>query len=267
MTSVTEHVIIYVCGLLEEYVWPSKPKDAGSMPVARSKLMSYFDDNEARITGLNLGNRWADGWFPSLPKQESRLMQIQILNVNKIPATTSKGEAYTALEVAFKNITFQGKVEGKKLTPYGTGKAAYTSLANAQPGQFYDITIVKENGYNNWSAATLGNGEAAQSQAPTATAPTGGAYRPQGTSTARSTERASTFETPEERAKKQVYIVRQSSISSAIAALSVGSKAPLKGTDVVDYAKFLESYVFGTGEPQEFAKDSGFDDMQDDVPL
>lgn len=229
--------------------------------------MSYFDDNEARLTGLNLGNRWADGWFPSLPKQESRLMQIQILNVNKIPATTSKGEAYTALEVAFKNITFQGKVEGKKLTPYGTGKAAYTSLANAQPGQFYDITIVKENGYNNWSAATLGNGEAAQSQAPTTTAPTGGAYRPQGTSTARSTERASTFETPEERAKKQVYIVRQSSISSAIALLSPGAKASLKPAEVIDTARQLEAYVFGQ---QEFAKEvegSGFDDMQDDVPL
>ena len=27
-----------LCGLLEEYVWPSKPKDAGSMPVARSSL-------------------------------------------------------------------------------------------------------------------------------------------------------------------------------------------------------------------------------------
>jgi len=29
-----------LCGLFVEYVWPSKPKDAGSNPVARSKFIS-----------------------------------------------------------------------------------------------------------------------------------------------------------------------------------------------------------------------------------
>lgn len=191
-------------------------------------------------------------------------MQIQILNVNKIPATTTKGEAYTALEVAFKNITFQGKVEGKKLTPYGAGKAAYTSLANAQPGQFYEITIVKENGFNNWTAATISNGEAAGNAAATPSYPRGPAV---GAAAPGPSRQASTFETPEERAKKQVYIVRQSSISSAIALLSPGAKASLKPAEVIDTARQLEAYVFGQ---QEFAKEvegSGFDDMQDDVPL
>lgn len=193
-------------------------------------------------------------------------MKIQILNVNKIPATTSKGEAYTALEVAFKNITFQGKVEGKKLTPYGTGKAAYTSLANAQAGQFYDITIVKENGYNNWTAANIGNeGSNEGAGAPPASTNRGYEQRTSGNVGASQTRpTTSTYETPEERAKKQVFIVRQSSVSSAIAALSVGAKAPVKIEDVLGYAKGLESYVFGQ---QELVKDSGFDDMQDDVPL
>ena len=34
-----------LCGLLEEYVWPSKPKDAGSMPVARSKFCKCQQEN------------------------------------------------------------------------------------------------------------------------------------------------------------------------------------------------------------------------------
>ena len=54
----------------------------------------------------------------------------------------------------------------------------------------------------------------------------------------------STYETPEERAKKQVYIIRQSSFSSAIAGLGAGSKAPVKFEDALAYAKNIEKYIF-----------------------
>src|SRR5215469_2509569 len=87
-------------------------------------------------------------------------MLIQILNVSKIPATTSKGQAYEQLDIAFKNLTFQGKVEGKKLTPFGDGKAAYDVLTNAVTGQQYEITVVKNGQYNNWTAATPASGAA-----------------------------------------------------------------------------------------------------------
>ena len=47
-----------LCGLLEEYVWPSKPKDAGSMPVARSKFLvlsysGYYTGLSSRISGFD----------------------------------------------------------------------------------------------------------------------------------------------------------------------------------------------------------------------
>ena len=54
----------------------------------------------------------------------------------------------------------------------------------------------------------------------------------------------SNYETPEERAAKQVYIVRQSSISAAInssALLKLKSKE-----EIIQLAMFFESYVFGT---------------------
>ena len=49
---------------------------------------------------------------------------------------------------------------------------------------------------------------------------------------------------PEERAARQVYIIRQSSLSNATAILSVGAKS-LKVSDVIATAKELEDFVFG----------------------
>lgn len=51
----------------------------------------------------------------------------------------------------------------------------------------------------------------------------------------------STYETPEERAKKQVYIVRQSSITNAIALK--GNKASVE--EIINVAKQFETFVFG----------------------
>lgn len=184
-------------------------------------------------------------------------MKISVLNVQKNPATTSKGQAYEQLDIAFKNLTFQGKVEGKKLTPFGDGKAAYDALANAQSGQIYEITVVKNNGFNNWTAAQPSTAEApsAPSNAGYATK-TGAAPASRG------------FETPEERAAKQVFIVRQSSLATAERALSVGSKSVVPAETLIDYARKLESYVFDTSSAVKKAEDkSGFDSMDDDIPF
>lgn len=70
-----------------------------------------------------------------------------------------------------------------------------------------------------------------------------------------------TYETPEERAQKQVYIVRQSSITAALTFL--GSKAKDVNT-VVDVAKQFEAYVFGNNNTAGFAADS-FPGDEDDV--
>lgn len=202
---------------------------------------------------------------PKPLKPESKSMQIQILNVTKVPATTSKGEAYNALEVAFKNLTFQGKVEGKKLTPYGNGKASYLALANAGAGQVYDIEIVKENGFNNWVKATLGQEGAADNAPSAASTPYASAPPRAGGASAAPAARTSTYETPEERAKKQVYIIRQSSLSTAVAALSVGVKSPPSSEVVIAYAKDLEAFVFGRDVAP--GADTGFDDLDNDIPV
>jgi len=68
----------------------------------------------------------------------------------------------------------------------------------------------------------------------------------------------STYETPEERAKKQVYIIRQSSFSSAIAGLGAGAKAPVKFEDALAYAKNIEKYIFDMD-----LGEAGFQDVPD----
>ena len=172
-------------------------------------------------------------------------MKISVLSVQVATVPTAKG-SYQVADVAFKNLTYGGKVEGKKIMSFGAGKSSFETLATAQPGDIFDVTVVKnDKGYNDWTG--MSKGEAGGQEAGIIAKPVGQAS---------STPVRSTYETPEERAKKQVYIIRQSSISSAIAALSVGSKAPVKAAEAIDYAKQLEAYVFGTGA-------TGFDDVPD----
>lgn len=180
-------------------------------------------------------------------------MKISIIAVEVTNQMSKAGKAYEQAEVTFKNLTF-GKTETKKLMPFGAQKDVFNSIKNSQPGQVYDITVVKNGaGYNDWTAASMGSADSPE--APRAAPAVGGSQ----------TVRQNTFETPEERAKKQVYIVRQSSLSSAIGTLSVGAKAAPKAAEVIDLAKQYEAYVFDTQVPKN--DETGFDDLIEDVPL
>ncbi len=173
-------------------------------------------------------------------------MNITILSIDIKTVPTAKGSYQTA-DVAYKNNTFQGKVEGKKIMSFGATAKAFKTLAEAQPGSSFDIEIVKnDKGYNDWVNMTVANaGAAAPAKAPSA---------------ANAAPR-SNYETPEERAQRQIYIIRQSSISAAVSALSVGSKAPLKADEVISYATTLVDYVLGNDKKD--AGPSGFDDFPD----
>lgn len=173
-------------------------------------------------------------------------MKIEILStkVNTIP--TAKG-SYQQLEVAYKNLTFQNKVEGKKLMSFGAGASAFTTLSVAQQGEVFDIETNKnDKGYIDWVSAI-------KSQAGLAQAPQGTKSFPKETTTAPISR--STYETPEERKLKQQYIVRQSSISSAIELLSVGTKSGLKVDDVLDVARKFERFVFDDNTELDFIAD------------
>lgn len=182
-------------------------------------------------------------------------MNVTILSVDVKTVPTAKG-SYQAAEIAYKNNTFQGKVEGKKLMSFGAGAETFKVLSIATSGSTFEIDVVKnDKGYNDWVKAT-------PAIAGAAAAPT--VDPSQGLAASKSaTQVRSTYETPEERAAKQVYIVRQSSVSGAINILSVGAKAPPDVNKVLEVARQLENYVFDKKDPGP----SGFEDMPDfDIP-
>lgn len=182
-------------------------------------------------------------------------MKIQIIATSVETKPTAKG-SYQQLEVTFKNLSYSGKVEAKKIMSFGAGASAFKVLSEASPGQAFDVTVVKNaQGYNDWTVVTPATGLI--DPPPTAiTSPKAavGATK-------------STYETPEERAQRQILIVRQSCLNVACNTLGVGAKV-VKPDDVIGVAKQYENYVFGI---EAFAKaspgPSGFEDLPDfDVP-
>lgn len=165
-------------------------------------------------------------------------MKIKVIAVEVGNAKTKNGKDYQFLEVTYKNLSFDNKTESKKLMPFGA-KEVFTALKNAETGDVFTLLREKDNdGYWQWVGISAGDVEI--EQAGTATSAPAAA-KPTGTVAAKST-----FETPEERAKKQVYIVRQSSISAAIETLKTDKKAPSK-EEVLELATAYVDYVFGNG--------------------
>lgn len=177
-------------------------------------------------------------------------MIIKVVAVEVGTAKSAKGKDYTFVEVTYKNKTFQDKPETKKHNQYGD-QNVFKVLKAAQSGEIYTITREKDaNGYWQWVGIT--EGEDAAPAAPAAA--------PKGNPAPKST-----YETPEERAKKQVYIVRQSSINAAIEFLNHNNKN-YKLLDVIDAAKVFEGYVFGTDLTGDTEPLPVFD-MDDDLPM
>lgn len=173
-------------------------------------------------------------------------IQIQIVQVDKQTKTTSGGKPYVALELAFKNLG-TGKLESKKLMPFGTTADAHKVLAGANQGDVFTVVSEKnqQSGYWDWLKATQ--------------APPGTTAETVVASKANPTPK-STYETPEERAKKQVYIVKQSSLSNAVAVLGVGAKTPPKTEEIFSLAQTFTDWVFA----QETVKQTALIDMPND---
>ena len=156
-------------------------------------------------------------------------MLITLVDVSTPQVTkTAKGQ-YQAIEVSYKNE--QGQIQGKKLMSF-SNPAVFKAIQKFAKGDVLNVEAVKDDqGYWQWKAVAKSDGSA-----PVATAPkpavSGGKVT------------GSNYETPEERAKRQVYIVRQSSISSAIELLKSNGN-DVKVENVLSVAKELEAYVFG----------------------
>lgn len=148
------------------------------------------------------------------------------------------------------------KPDGKKIFDFTTPKEVWETLKNAPAMSYWEVDRqkdAKEGKYWEWKAIRPASADSAPTgtQSTTATAavaspPSSGASAP---------ARVGNWETPEERGKKQVYIIRQSSVSSAIEYhKAYGGEFGLD--NVIDTARIIENYVLG----------KGMADLTDDIP-
>jgi len=170
--------------------------------------------------------------------------QIEIINVQATTKPTKNG-SYVQLDVAYKKLA-DGKIEGKKIMSFAN-KDAYAVLSKATNGNQFTITSEKEGEFWQWVKVEALSGASNTTES---SAPSKGFVSPK-----------STYETPEERAKRQVLIVRQSSLSAAVGTLKTDKKE-LDPQAVMELAGRYNAWVF-----QEELPDMNFADMQDDVPM
>lgn len=184
-------------------------------------------------------------------------IKIQVLSVSTETKPTQKG-SYQMLEVAYKDLSNGGKVSAKKLMSF-TNKEVFSVLAVAKAADVFDVVMEKGEKYWDWVKVT--KGQASLSDAATSVAKTTGPQSVSGGNRG--------FETPEERAKKQIYIVRQSSLSSAIDLLTANVKTQPTVEEVIKIAQLFESFVFGTRVVEDVvSQDVGtIESIEEDIPF
>jgi len=171
-------------------------------------------------------------------------MQIQVISVSK-PEWKEKPPKSKWQEV---NLTFAaaGKTQVKKFLSFNP---IFNKVKEMAEGEQYEVSMQKNDaGYWDWT-------EVVKLNAADATSP------PFSPDAPKQMARPSTYETAEERAKKQVYIIRQSSISSAISLLAANGGKKNTVEEVIATAQQLADFVFGI----EVESKSVFD-MEDDLP-
>lgn len=191
-------------------------------------------------------------------------IQIEIVNVNVSTIPTAKG-SYQVADVAYKNKSFQDKIEGKKVMSF-SNKDVFNALTKASFGDIFTVSRAKnDKGFWDWTAINPGTSPAVQdSNTPDATS----VHKTNAPMKTGNVTPKSNYETPEERAQRQVLIVRQSSISSAVD-FAIANKVKDEN-EVLRLAKVFEDFVFGKAEAVEVKPEAPagnfFEDMEDDLP-
>ncbi len=136
---------------------------------------------------------------------------IDVVDSELTEATTKTGKPYNFINLTYKqydNFTKKVEVKSRKVMPFGDGgQGVIDALTGAEKGSKFQIEAVKNGEYWDWTAANIQDKGTEMASAPASKPATAVAGR-------------SNYETPEERARRQVLIVRQSCIAQAVAAFS-----------------------------------------------
>jgi len=152
-------------------------------------------------------------------------MQIKVTSVSpSVQKESTTGKAYAAFELGY---TLDGTA--KKQFVMSFEKAVYGILREAQVGDIFNITTKQNGKYTNWVSAEKVGSEPVDASPAKA---------------GRTTASKASYETTEERAARQVMIVRQSSLGHAVNLLGANEGA-FTAADAIVVAKIFEKYVMG----------------------
>lgn len=165
-------------------------------------------------------------------------MQVTVIDVAQETLNAKNGRTYQQLVVSYKND--KGMAQAKKLVSF-TNPDLFKVAKSWTKDQIINVKTVKNEKTGYWDWVGL---EGEQAVADTKQA-----------STTRVT--GSNYATAEERAKTQVYIVRQSSITNAINLIGSGSSV----ADILNVAKQFEEYIFANNSSVD-----AINDLPDDIP-
>lgn len=124
--------------------------------------------------------------------------KIKIIEVNSETVKNGKN-SYGKAEVVY---DYQGQNRTQKLMSF-SNPGVYKTVTSLKPGDVVEVEVTKnEKGFNQWaSVKPVGNDDVS----------------PKGSSTQGSKSTGGSWETAEERARKQLLIVKQSSLAQAVA--------------------------------------------------
>ena len=158
------------------------------------------------------------------------------IKVKHVDVETVQGgkSSYEVAEVSYDTDRYKNQVF--KVMSF-LNPEVFATIKKATKGDTFNVEVTKnQKGYNQWvsiAAADSASADDSPSHAPS---------RPAAGSAAPSVNRS--FETAEERADRQRLIVRQSSLTAALATLSPGSKGPLDPESVKALAENYTNWVF-----------------------
>lgn len=156
---------------------------------------------------------------------------IEVIQTKVETKPSKTGKTFQQCELTYKRLD-TGKMEAKKLMSFTT-PAIFSAASAAAAGSQWEVVSEKEGEYWQWKSFTA----IAPGATPSSKPVVAGTIK-------------STYETPEERAKKQVYIIKQSSLAQAIALLSVGAKVPPSTELVLQEAQKFTAWVMDTAPPK-----------------
>src|SRR5690606_36903048 len=135
---------------------------------------------------------------------------------------TKGGKPYDALIVTFTNLQ-SGRVENKTIFPFGS-KVIYDLVRDFEKGGTYSIETEKgATGYWDWIEVSRQDGVTMEK---TSAATSGYASSPRKENNAVPSAGRPQYETADERAVKQVYIIKQSSLATAVNLLKTEKAQP-----------------------------------------